>query len=77
MDPLSCDRFFDWRARESPRSGGDLVPAWQVGEAAVFWLEVYAVRASGAGEGEMLQHRHHEDENLHASQRLSNTASLP
>lgn len=61
----------------SPRRGDDLVPARQIGEAAVLWNEVHTVRAFGAGKGEMAQQRHEEDEELHTSQRLPDTGSLP
>lgn len=59
-----------------PRCCNDLVRTRHICKAAILRTEVYAVRTSRAGEGEMLQKRHHEEEKLHASKRLSNTRSF-
>lgn len=59
-----------------PGRRNDLVPARQTGEAAVLGAEIYTVRASRARKGEPLQERHHEEEDLHASEGLSDTSSL-
>lgn len=54
----------------------DVVPARQIGKAAVLWAEIYAVRSSRASKGKTLQKRNHKEENLHASKGLSNTRPL-
>lgn len=59
-----------------PGRCNDLVCARQIGEAAVLGAEIHAVRSSGAGQGETLQNGHQEEEDLHASEGLSDTSSL-
>lgn len=60
-----------------PRRCNDLVGSRHIYKAAILRTEVYTIRTSGAGEGEMLQKRHHEEKKLHASEGLSNTRSFP
>lgn len=60
-----------------PRRCNDLVRTRHICKAAILRTEVYAVRTFGAGEGEMLQKRHHEEKKLHASEGFSNTRSFP
>lgn len=68
--------FTHTAALSPPRRCDDLVLARHVGEGAVLGSEVHTVQSSGAGQGEVLQKRDHEEEYLHASQRFSDASSL-
>lgn len=60
----------------TPRRCDDLVHSRHIGKAAVLRTEIHTVRSSWASESELLQKRHHEEENFHASEGLSNTSSF-
>lgn len=60
----------------TPRRCNDFVHARHIDKAAVLRTEVHTVRSSWASESELLQKRHHEEENFHASEGLSNTSSF-
>lgn len=68
--------YIFWKISLQTGSCNYLVPSRHIGEAAVFRGEIYTIGSFGAWEGETLQQWHHEEENLHPCEGLSNTSPL-